>query len=99
GMSVLHLTAGLVGGMHHQKKFATGLMLAIAYSASIGSLGTLIGTPPNALLAGYMAEAHDITIGFGQWMMVGVPIAVVFTLIAWLVLITVFRPEMDEIPG
>lgn len=99
GMSVLHLTAGLVGGMHHQKKFATGLMLAIAYSASIGSLGTLIGTPPNALLAGYMEEAHGITIGFGQWMMVGVPVAVVFTVIAWLVLITVFKPEMSEIPG
>lgn len=99
GMSVLHLTAGLLGGMRNQKKFATGLMLAIAYSASIGSLGTLIGTPPNALLAGYMQEAHDITIGFGQWMMVGVPVAVVFTVIAWLVLITVFKPEMDEIPG
>ncbi|QGU03531.1 SLC13 family permease [Corynebacterium comes] len=99
GMSVLHLTAGLVGGMHHQKKFATGLMLAIAYAASIGSLGTLIGTPPNALLAGYMEEAHGITIGFGQWMMVGVPVAVIFTILAWLVLITVFKPEMDKIPG
>ncbi|RNE48239.1 SLC13 family permease [Corynebacterium alimapuense] len=99
GMSVLQLTSTIVGGMHHQKKFATGLMLAIAYSASIGSLGTLIGTPPNALLVGYMQEAHDITIGFGQWMMVGVPLATVFTVIAWLVLITVFKPEMDEIPG
>ena len=99
GLSVLSLTAGLVGGMRKQKKFATALMLAIAYSASIGSLGTLIGTPPNALLAGYMAESHDIVIGFGQWMLVGVPVAVIFTVIAWLVLITVFKPEMDEIPG
>lgn len=99
GLSVLQLTAGIVGGMRKQKNFATGLMLAIAYSASIGSLGTLIGTPPNALLAGYMKEAHDITIGFGQWMMVGVPVAATFTLIAWLVLINVFKPEMDEIPG
>ncbi|MCS5478241.1 SLC13 family permease [Corynebacterium sp. YIM 101645] len=99
GLSVLHLTADLVGGMRNQKKFATGLMLAIAYSASIGSLGTLIGTPPNALLAGYMEEAHGISIGFGQWMMVGVPVAAIFTVIAWLVLITVFKPEMDEIPG
>src|SRR5699024_2881447 len=66
---------------------------------SIGSLGTLIGTPPNALLAGYMKEAHGITIGFGQWMLVGMPVAIVFTVIAWLVLITVFKPEMDHIPG
>lgn len=99
GMSVLQLTAGIVGGMRNQKKFATALMLAIAYAASIGSLGTLIGTPPNALLAGYMKEAHGYTIGFGQWMLVGVPLAVVFTIIAWLVLTTVFKPEMDEIPG
>ncbi|WP_293955163.1 SLC13 family permease, partial [uncultured Corynebacterium sp.] len=41
GMSVLVLTAETVGGMKNQKKFATGLMLSIAYSASIGSLGTL----------------------------------------------------------
>lgn len=99
GMSVLQLTAETVGGMKKQAKFATGLMLAIAYSASIGSLGTLIGTPPNALLAGYMETSHGITIGFGQWMMLGVPLAVVFMVIAWLVLITVFKPEMKEIPG
>lgn len=99
GMSVLQLTADVVGGMRKQAKFATGLMLAIAYSASIGSLGTLIGTPPNALLAGYMSEAHGYTIGFAQWMMVGMPIAVVFVFIAWAVLVTVFKPEMTEIPG
>lgn len=99
GMSVLQLTADVVGGMRKQAKFATALMLAIAYSASIGSLGTLIGTPPNALLAGYMSEAHGYTIGFAQWMMVGMPIAVVFVFIAWAVLVTVFKPEMTEIPG
>lgn len=99
GMSVLSLTAETVGGMKNQKKFATGLMLSIAYAASIGSLGTLIGTPPNALLVAYMSESHDIHIGFGQWMILGVPIAIIFTILAWLVLTTVFKPEMKEIPG
>lgn len=99
GTSVLLLTADTVGGMKNQMKFATGLMLAIAYAASIGSLGTLIGTPPNALLKGYMEEAHDITIGFGRWMMVGMPVAIVFLFIAWWLLVTVFKPEIDEIPG
>lgn len=99
GTSVLMLTADTVGGMQNQKKFGTALMLAIAYSASIGSLGTLIGTPPNALLQGYMKEAHGITIGFGQWMLVGMPVAIAFTFIAWWVLITVFKPEIDHIPG
>lgn len=99
GTSVLQLTAGTVGGMKNQKKFATALMLGIAYAASIGSLGTLIGTPPNALMKGYMEETHGITIGFGQWMIVGMPVAIVFLVIAWLVLITLFKPEMDKIPG
>lgn len=99
GISVLQLTADSVGGMKNQKRFATALMLAIAYAASIGSLGTLIGTPPNALLAGYMSTSHGIDIGFGQWMLVGMPLAIIFTIIAWLVLVTVFKPEMTEIPG
>lgn len=99
GTSVLALTADTVGGMAKQKKFATALMLGIAYSASIGSLGTLIGTPPNALLAGYMKESHDIVLGFGKWMIVGMPLAVIFLFIAWLLLVTIFKPEMDRIPG
>ncbi|MGJ0182943.1 SLC13 family permease [Corynebacterium glyciniphilum] len=99
GVSVLALTAERVGGHQNQKKFATALMLAIAYAASIGSLGTLIGTPPNAFMAAYMSSTHGIEIGFGRWMMVGLPLAVVFTALAWFVLVTVFKPEMDEIPG
>lgn len=99
GLSILQLTAEIVGGFEKQKKFATALMLAIAYSASIGSLGTIIGTPPNTLMAAYMSNTHGIEISFFDWMLVGVPLAVVFTLIAWLVLVTVFKPEMDDIPG
>ncbi|GAA4803081.1 DASS family sodium-coupled anion symporter [Tomitella cavernea] len=83
-----------------RSKFGTALMLGIAYAASLGSLATIIGTPPNTLLAGYMSDNFGIHIGFGQWMMVGLPLAVVFLFICWLLLTRVlFRPEMDEIPG
>ncbi len=83
-----------------QSKFGISLMLGIAYSASIGSLGTIIGTPPNTLMVAYLKENHDITIGFGQWMLVGVPLAVVFLLLGWFLLTFVlFKPEIDEIPG
>lgn len=99
GMSVLMLTADIVGGFKNQRRFATALMLAIAYAASIGSLGTIIGTPPNALLVAYLSENHDVHIGFGQWMLVGVPLSVTFMALAWLILTTVFKPEMKEIPG
>ncbi|WP_338748736.1 SLC13 family permease [Janibacter alittae] len=80
--------------------FGSALMLGIAYAASIGSLGTIIGTPPNTLLVGYLSKNHDIDIGFGQWMLVGVPLSVVFMVICWFLLTKViFRPEIDEIPG
>lgn len=83
-----------------KSNFGTALMLAIAYSASIGSLGTIIGTPPNIFLVGYLSDNHDIEIGFGQWMLVGVPIAVVMMVIAWFLLTKVlFRPEVERIPG
>ncbi|MBG6183878.1 di/tricarboxylate transporter [Arthrobacter sp. CAN_A214] len=73
---------------------------SIAYAASIGSLGTIIGTPPNALMVGYLAENHDITVGYGQWMLVGGPMSVVFMAIAWFLLTSVIhKPEMDEVPG
>ena len=83
-----------------KSNFGTALMLGIAYAASIGSLGTIIGTPPNTLLVGYLQEAHGISIGFGQWMLVGVPLAVVMLIITWFLLTKVlFKPEIDEIPG
>lgn len=99
GVSVLQLTAETVGGMRNQKRFATGLMLAIAYAASIGSLGTIIGTPPNTLLVAYMRDNHGVLIGFGQWMIVGVPLAALYMAIAWFALVTIFKPEIDTIPG
>ena len=83
-----------------KSKFGTALMLGIAYSASVGSLGTLIGTPPNALLAAHMSATHDVTIGFGRWMLVGVPISLIMLVVTWVVLTKlIFRPEIDEIPG
>lgn len=83
-----------------RSNFGTALMLGIAYAASIGSVATIIGTPPNTLLVGYMDDAHDVQIGFGQWMLVGLPLAVVLLVICWLVLTRwVFPPEMDDLPG
>ncbi|MBS0014125.1 MAG: anion permease, partial [Desulfobacterales bacterium] len=55
--------------------FGTALMLGIAYSASIGGVATLIGTPPNAVFAGVVKEMYNQEIGFGQWMTYGVPLA------------------------
>src|SRR5699024_5556198 len=83
-----------------RSRFGTALMLGIAYAASVGSLATIIGTPPNTLLAGYLSSEHDVDLGFGQWMLVGLPLAAVMLVITWLLLTKVlFRPEMERIPG
>lgn len=65
---------------------APALLLGIAYAATIGGMGTIIGTPPNALFVAYMSEAHGIEISFIRWMMIGVPLVLVMLPLAWFVL-------------
>jgi sodium-dependent dicarboxylate transporter 2/3/5 len=67
-------------------EFGIALMLGIAYAASIGGISTLIGTPPNAVLAGAANEILGIEIGFVQWMAVGLPVSLVMLPLTWLVL-------------
>ncbi|MFP6203670.1 SLC13 family permease [Helicobacter pylori] len=84
----------------YRTNFSICLMLGIAYAASIGSLGTLIGTPPNALLAGYMKTAFNIEIDFAQWMVFGTPLAFIMLILAWLLLTyAIFPLKIKEIPG
>src|SRR5512138_2255188 len=76
------------------------MMLPIALAASIGGIGTLIGTPPNALLAAFLAERYGIVIGFGRWMLFGLPLAAVLLALCWLLLTrVVFRVGRQPIPG
>lgn len=83
-----------------RSNFGTALMLGIAYAASVGSLATIIGTPPNTLLAGYLETEFDIVLGFGRWMLVGLPLAVVMLFATWFLLTKVlFKPEFERIPG
>jgi solute carrier family 13 (sodium-dependent dicarboxylate transporter), member 2/3/5 len=82
------------------KHFGIALVLGIAYGCNIGGLGTLIGTPPNALLAAFVLESHGIEIGFAQWMMLGVPLVLVGIPLAYLVLTRISFPvRLQELPG
>jgi len=65
---------------------APALLLGIAYSATIGGMGTIIGTPPNALFAAFMAETYDIEVSFSRWMLVGVPLVLVLLPVTWFLL-------------
>lgn len=100
GLSVLHLCPSSGPAAREFRDFGTALMLAIAYGATTGGMATLIGTPPNALLAAYVSEVYGITIGFGQWMLLGVPVSVVSLAAVYVVLTRLmFTLGRDELPG
>ncbi|MEW5930166.1 MAG: DASS family sodium-coupled anion symporter, partial [Gemmatimonadota bacterium] len=83
-----------------EPRFPPALLLGIVYASAIGGLGTLIGTPPNALLAGFLASAYGVEIGFLRWMLVGVPLVAVLLPLAWLLLTRLVLPlGRREIPG
>lgn len=64
-------------------RFRKALMLAIAYAASIGGVATLIGTPPNIVLAGVVKDMYGTEISFLQWFMIGFPLALVLLVFCW----------------
>lgn len=73
-------------GVDKKQGFLLCLILGIAYSASIGGLGTIIGTPPNLFVVSYMKQTYGIDISFFDWMLFGIPVVVVMVCCAWWVL-------------
>src|SRR5690606_23908113 len=68
-------------------RFGAALMLGIAYSASIGGVATLVGTPTNAVFAGIVQSTYGITINFVEWMKIGFPLAFVTLFVVWWLLV------------
>jgi len=86
-------TQAQIGGL------GKSIALGIAYAASIGGVGTLIGTPPNAIFAANAKQLYDVDIGFGRWMAIGLPFTVVMLPLVWLLLTAVIYPTKGRIPG
>lgn len=74
------------------------LLLGIAYAASVGGVGTLIGTPPNVIFAGVVGSLYSDAppVEFFQWLLVGIPLVVVFLPLIWLILTRVIFPISRE---
>lgn len=68
------------------RNFASCLVLGVAYAATIGGLGTLVGTPTNALVVGFLGEQGLPTISFVAWMAFGIPTVALLLPVAWYVL-------------
>ncbi|MEX0884014.1 MAG: DASS family sodium-coupled anion symporter [Cyclobacteriaceae bacterium] len=81
-----------------EKLLGQALMLGIAYSASIGGMATIIGTPTNIILMGVINKTYDIEISFSQWMMIGFPISMGLLFLCWYYLVNLafqFPPSLE----
>lgn len=98
GLAIVVATG--TGEEKHQRHFRKALMLAIAYAASIGGLGTIIGTPPNLVFVGVVKDLYHEEVTFMQWFGVGFPITVLLLFIAWWFLTRVGFPlGNSRLPG
>lgn len=94
----------LMGGEPGKSRYGTALMLGIAWAASIGGVGTIIGTPPNGIALGILNSTFgsDPTyqrITFLDWMKFGVPYVLMYLPVAWFVLLKLHPPEVISLPG
>ena len=76
--------------------FSKALLIGIPAAASLGGMGTIIGSPPNAIAVDAMSN-HGIQFGFLEWMIIGFPVAVILVLLFWLFLINKFVPKVSTI--
>ncbi len=74
-------------GDRDARNFACAIVLSVAYAATIGGLGTLVGTATNAFVVGFMQQNYGETISFAQWLAFGIPTVVLLMPMAWLVLV------------
>lgn len=84
GVVVCETSAGL--SEKEQSDFKVSLMLGLAYGASLGGIATLVGTPTNAFMVGFLQSEYDIQIPFARWMLVGMSATVVLLPLGWFIL-------------
>ena len=100
--SVMMLPIGIaiIKQLNENKIFGKALMLGIAYSASIGGVATVIGTPPNLVLAGVISEIYGYEITFSKWFLFGFPISIILLFFCWIYLTRVaYKFESNSFPG
>ncbi len=100
-ISVISVIATTVKEIDEQERrnFDVCLLLGTAFGATIGGVATLVGTPPNAFLAAFLAENYGTEISFARWMLVGVPVTLVLLPLCWLTLTRLVYPVSFETSG
>lgn len=93
---MIAIVAPLFRDMERRQPFKKALVLAVPFAANIGGIGTIIGTPPNAVAASVLGELGE-PISFFRWMVFGLPVALVMLMFLWFMLIKVFNPRTDKL--
>lgn len=75
------------------ERFATGLMLSIAYAASIGGIATIIGTPPNVVTVGFIKRFYDQDVSFATWMVIGIPLMLAILASCYIIITRILYPN------
>ncbi len=85
----------IVGSLPKADPFRKGVALAIPVAANIGGIATPIGTPPNAVALAALRDS-GISISFASWMAMATPFAVILLIVAWRLVLWLFKPETDR---
>ena len=88
GLSVIEVMQRSMPGQDERERrdFQVALLLGIAYAASIGGMTTLVGSPPNAMMAALLRDSYGLEIDFARWLLIGLPICATLLPLTWLVL-------------
>jgi solute carrier family 13 (sodium-dependent dicarboxylate transporter), member 2/3/5 len=94
-LAIIHMTERVAGKSEHQHDFAKALLIGLAYSATVGGMATLVGTPPNMVFVKAYAEAYPNLppVTFTRWFAVGFPIALLLEVFCYLLLCKIYLPR------
>ncbi|MEO0106492.1 MAG: DASS family sodium-coupled anion symporter [candidate division WOR-3 bacterium] len=99
GLGILNTIAQLQSKDVKKMKYSTGLMLIIAYGASVGGIGTPVGTPPNLIGIGLIKELLGKNITFFRWLLFAIPMVAIMYIVLFLLLRLLFPPGFKELSG
>ena len=96
----LRESGGIPQELVAERNFAIGLLLSVAYAASVGGIATVIGSPPNGIAVRFLSQTYGKEITFLEWMMIGLPFTLIFLPVAWFMLSRVLFPaKLGELSG
>ncbi len=92
---MISMITPVLGHINHDDPYKKGIVLSIPFAANIGGIGTPVGTPPNAIALGILAD-YGINLSFTSWMLMAIPLVVILLFLASVVIYFLFPPKNKE---